>query len=198
MRDVIEVLSVYGVLPAAPLALAATALYTAARFVYLRAAKKPRSGVVTETARGMLVWYLVTLVVVVWLTDLPALLFGRITAAQFAELTFFRGNYTNNERFWELVHGRFYPYRDWGEFVANIVLFMPFGALLPLAFRRLRWWAVDLIGLGTTLVIELVQPFVGRTCDLDDIAANTLGAVIGCAIAKLVMSLYKLFSRKRS
>lgn len=197
MEILIELLSVYGILQAVPLAFAVTALYAAARFIYLRAAKQPRASVVTETARGMLVWYLVTLVVVVWLTDLPALLFGKITAQQFAELTFFRGYYANNERFWELVHGRFYPYRDWGEFVANIVLFVPFGMLLPAAFR-LRWWAVDLIGLGTTLVIELVQPFVGRTCDLDDIAANTLGAVIGCAAAKLVMSLYKLFSRKRS
>lgn len=198
MGILIEILSVYGILPAVPLAFAATVLYAAARFIYLRAAKQPRSGVVTETARGMLVWYLVTLVVVVWFTDLPALLFGRITAAQFAELTFFRGYYANNERFWELVHGRFDPYEDWGELLANIALFVPFGALLPLAFRRLRWWAVDLMGLGTTLVIELVQPFVGRTCDLDDIAANTLGTVIGCAAVKLVMSLYKLFSRKRS
>lgn len=187
MKYVIEMLSAYGFFRAVPLALAATALYAAVRFIYLRALKQPRRGVVTETARALLVWYLVTLVVVVWFPDLPQLVFGRISAAEFSERTFFRGSYISNDRFLRILHGEFYPLYD-RELLANIALFVPFGLLLPAAFR-LRWWAVDLTGLGTTLLVELIQPFFGRSCDVDDIIANTLGTVIGCAIAKLVLVL---------
>lgn len=197
MREFFGALEFYGFIDAIPPAFAATVLYTVIRVIYLRAGGHARESVLTEAARALLVWYLVTLVIVVWVPEFPRLMFGKITPSEFAEITFFRGEYANNGRFWVLVHGNLYLLHDY-ELMANVELFVPFGVLLPLAFRRLRWWAVDLIGLGTTLVIELVQPFVGRTCDLDDIAANTLGAVIGCAVVKLVMSLYKLFSRKRS
>lgn len=197
MREIFGALKFYGFIDAIPLAFAATVLYTVIRVIYLRAGGHARENVLTEAARALLVWYLVTLVIVVWVPEFPRLMFGKITPSEFAELTFFRGEYANNGRFRNIVRGKF-DYFDDAELLANVELFVPFGALLPLAFRRLRWWAVDLIGLGTTLVIELVQPFVGRTCDLDDIAANTLGAVIGCAAAKLFLTIYGLISKKRS
>ncbi len=188
MQNIIALLSVYGFFRAVPLSLAATALYGAVRVIYLRTTGKSRRSAVAETARAMLVYYLATLVVVVWFADLPDFLFGRITAAEFAERTFFRGEYTSNGRFWEIVHGNFYALRD-DELLANIALFVPFGILLPLAFKA-KWWVTDLAGLGTTLTIELVQPLFGRSCDIDDVIANTLGTVIGCAAAKLVSTLY--------
>jgi glycopeptide antibiotics resistance protein len=67
------------------------------------------------------------------------------------------------------------------EFVANIVLFVPFGALALLSWRQMDWrWAV----LGGVLVsssVELVQATLlpGRTGSLQDVVANTLGAAIG-------------------
>lgn len=188
MKRIFEILGNYGIFDAAPLALAATVIYAVIRAVYLRAAKRPCAGVCAEMARGLLVWYMVSLVVVVWLPDLPKLVFGDISPAEFSERTFFRGEYTSNDRFWKLLCGRFYVLHDF-ELLANIALFVPYGILLPTAFRGLKWWAADLIALGTTLVIELVQPFFGRSCDLDDIIANTLGAVLGCAAAKLVIAI---------
>ena len=193
MREIIGALKFYGIFDAIPLALAATAIYSVIRIVYLKAGKNPRADVFSETALGLLVWYLTTLVVVVWFPCLPMLIFGKISLAEFSADTFFFGEYANNGRFLSIFSGRFSALQD-AELLSNIALFVPYGILLPTAFRRLRWWAVDLIALGTTLVIELVQPFVGRSFDVDDIIANTLGAVIGCALTKLVIM---IASRKR-
>lgn len=176
----------YGLFAALPIAAAAAAIYAVIRVIYLKSSRKPRAEMSSEIARGVLVWYLVTLFVIVWFPELPQLIYGKITLKEFAALTFLPGEYGNNRRFLSLLGGNFSVLRD-EELVGNIVLFVPYGALLAVAFRRLPWWAADLIGLGTTLTIELVQPFLERSCDLDDIIANTLGAVIGCAAAKLII-----------
>lgn len=193
MKRIFEILGYYGILEAIPLALASTVIYSAVRSGYLTVKNKRGAGVLSELARGLLVWYLVTLVVVVWFPDLPRLIFGDITFSKFSESTFFRGEYTSNGRFWSILCGRLSALHDL-ELLANIALFIPYGLLLPVAFRRLKWWTADLIALGTTAVIELIQPFFGRSCDVDDIIANTLGAVVGCAAAKLVIT---VASRKK-
>lgn len=192
MSALMEYLYTRGVFGALLISAVAAAIYCAVRILYLRLTRKPRESVFVEIARGLLVWYLVTLVIIVWLEYLPQLVFGRLSAKQFAEWTFFRGTYVNNGRALRALRGDFSAFLN-DEFVINIALFIPYGLLLPTAFRKLRWWAADLIALGTTLCIELFQPFFGRVCDLDDIIANTLGAVIGCGIAKLVLTL----ARKR-
>ncbi|MGI9822611.1 VanZ family protein [Agromyces sp. Marseille-Q5079] len=67
------------------------------------------------------------------------------------------------------------------EFLANIVLFVPFGVLVPVVFPGLRPWMVVALGLLTSAGIELVQ-FVlpTRFPTVSDVVANTLGALIGC------------------
>ena len=70
------------------------------------------------------------------------------------------------------------------EFVANIVLFVPFGALATLSSPRMRWrWAV-LGGVLVSGLVELVQATLlpGRTGSLQDVVANTLGAAIGSGL----------------
>lgn len=192
MGWIIGTLKAYGLFGALPLATASAGIYAAARIAYLRCAKKPRGPFSAEIARGALVAYLVVLFIIVWFPELPKLVYGEITLSEFFSLTFIRGDYAENFRFFALFKGEFYVLRD-EELVGNIVMFVPYGILLAASFQKLRWWAVDLIGLGTTVTIELVQPFLERSCDLDDIIANTLGAVIGCGIAKLVLTL----ARKR-
>lgn len=195
MREIINTLKFYGIIDAIPLAFTATFIYAVIRVIYLRSTGKTRESVITEAARGLLIWYLITLVIVVWLPQLPLLLFGKISPLEFAQETFFRGEYANNRRFLNILCGR-QGFLDDAELVANVELFVPFGVLLPLSFRRLRWWAADLIGLGATVLIELVQPFVGRSFDIDDIIANTIGMVIGCAITKAVVGVYALAARR--
>lgn len=192
MSWIVWTLKAYGLFGALPLALAAAGIYAAARFAYLRCAKKPRGALSAEISRGLLVAYLVVLFIIVWFPELPRLVYGEIRLSEFISLTFARGEYAENFRFLALFKGELWVLKD-RELVGNIVMFVPYGALLAASFQTLRWWAVDLIGLGTTVTIELVQPFLERSCDLDDIIANTLGAVIGCGIAKLIL----ILTRKR-
>ena len=68
------------------------------------------------------------------------------------------------------------------EFIANVLLFVPFGALLTLLLRRRRW--VLPIALAATIVIEMLQAVLlaERTPALSDIIANVLGAGIGMLV----------------
>lgn len=63
----------------------------------------------------------------------------------------------------------------------NILLFIPFGVLLPYAAPRFRcWWLAALTGLEFSIVIELIQLITKRGyTQIDDIWTNTLGALIG-------------------
>lgn len=178
----------YGLFGAVPIALTAAGIYAVCRALYLKRTKKPRAAMSSEIARGFLVAYLVVLLVIVWFPELPKLIYGELPLSEFFALTFLPGDYADNRRFLALLQGDFSVLRD-EELVGNIVMFVPYGILLALSFQKLRWWAVDLIGLGTTTMIELVQPFLERSCDVDDIIANTVGAVIGCGLAKLVLTL---------
>ena len=66
------------------------------------------------------------------------------------------------------------------EALANIVMFVPFGILVPLAMRRPAWTAVPL-GAGFSTAIELSQLafFPERVPTPQDVVMNTLGAAAG-------------------
>lgn len=69
--------------------------------------------------------------------------------------------------------------------VLNIGLFVPFGMLLAVTLRRPTVARVMLIGLVTSLAVEAAQLLLdatistGRVADVDDLIANTLGALCG-------------------
>lgn len=72
------------------------------------------------------------------------------------------------------------------EFVANVVLFVPLGVLLPLAWGSLRRrhlvWTV-VAGLAVSLGIETIQHFVpGRVSDPRDLVSNTFGTLLGVIV----------------
>lgn len=65
--------------------------------------------------------------------------------------------------------------------ILNIVLFIPFGFLSALNFKKLRDKRIYgiLIGLIFTITIEFLQSFTGRFVQLEDIIMNTIGTYIG-------------------
>ena len=72
------------------------------------------------------------------------------------------------------------------EFLANVLMFVPFGVLVWLALARPRWWVVVLLGLATTVTIELVQSTMpSRYSTVSDVIANTLGAAVGVLLVNL-------------
>lgn len=75
--------------------------------------------------------------------------------------------------------------------IMNILMFLPFGYLITeMNPRHLRKWSFALIGgLMASTTIEMIQyVFQLGQSDIDDIIANTLGAVLGYAILRLVWS----------
>lgn len=79
------------------------------------------------------------------------------------------------------------------ELMANVVLFVPPVLLLGVAIGRP---VVVLVGaVVTSGLIELVQavvPALGRSCSTNDWLSNTLGAVLGAALAALALAASRL------
>jgi glycopeptide antibiotics resistance protein len=73
------------------------------------------------------------------------------------------------------------------EFVANMLLFLPFGVFFVLLFGRGRWWLAILLGIALTVGIEFAQQFIpNRVSDVRDVVSNSIGTVIGTMFALLV------------
>ena len=77
------------------------------------------------------------------------------------------------------------------QLAMNIVMFIPYGLLLPIAFRLLRdWWKTGLAVLATTVTIETIQYFIGRSADIDDVIMNLTGGLLGyglyCVLNRLL------------
>jgi glycopeptide antibiotics resistance protein len=73
----------------------------------------------------------------------------------------------------------------------NAVLFFPLGILLPLIWRRLRFWRGLQIALALSIGIELVQVLSRawgsyRSADVNDVILNCLGASVGLALMSLL------------
>lgn len=169
--------------------------YIPIRAVWLKTEQIRRRPLTEEIARALLAGYIAALINIVWIPVPEAV--GTLLSDPRSFIDYFRGgSYARNYEVLRCLFVEFRPLMLLHDFemLANIALFVPLGFLLSIAFRRLKWWQTDLICLGTTFVVETVQPFFGRACDLDDIIMNALGGVIGCAAAKLALV---MFGRKR-
>ena len=74
---------------------------------------------------------------------------------------------------------------DLRTFVLNVVMTIPLGVLTPLILRVRTARRAALVGFVVSLFIEVVQGFTdvflssGRTADVNDLVANTTGALVG-------------------
>jgi glycopeptide antibiotics resistance protein len=72
----------------------------------------------------------------------------------------------------------------------NFLLFVPLGILIPLVWRRLRFWSGLQIAIAVSCSIELVQylsrVWVHRTADVNDVILNVFGASLGLALVSLL------------
>ena len=83
------------------------------------------------------------------------------------------------------------------EFSANIVLFVPVGLFLVILAGGRRWWLGPLAGFGVSCGIELGQLVFlpARFATVNDVIANSTGAIIGTALALFVLLLHHQTSR---
>ncbi|WP_343207915.1 VanZ family protein [Anaerolentibacter hominis] len=67
-----------------------------------------------------------------------------------------------------------------GGFIANIVLFIPLGFLLPLFWQSCRkFYKTLILGAFVSAAIEIWQMFLIRVTDIDDFFANSAGVLLG-------------------
>lgn len=71
------------------------------------------------------------------------------------------------------------------ENIMNVVVFIPVGLLLGIAFKQVTWCKALLIGCEISAVIELLQFFLMRGfSEVDDVIHNTVGCLIGWCMVK--------------
>ena len=70
----------------------------------------------------------------------------------------------------------------------NIVIFMPFGFLVPILGRKKRnFWFTSLLSFALSLTVECIQLVTRTGCfDVDDIFLNTIGGMLGYLVCALV------------
>jgi len=85
-------------------------------------------------------------------------------------------------------------FETWGRsfhmhalFIENIIMFIPFGVLVPMLFKRFRCgWQCVLLGFLCSCGIEIAQHITQRGyMQLDDVVTNTLGTLVGWSIWKV-------------
>ena len=86
-----------------------------------------------------------------------------------------------------------YSAKTMANVLLNVAMFVPLGFLLPLLWKKFRkWYAAIPTGFGFSLAIELAQLITCKgVFDVDDLFANTLGAMIGYLLIMTVLSLFK-------
>ena len=102
-------------------------------------------------------------------------------------------SYWAGSPWWTMIH--YVPFAvDAASFVLNIVMFVPFGLLLATSWPRLdsvRRLAVYAVAASST--IEMTQLVLGltvgsrRTVDINDLIANTAGALAGLLVLRVAV-----------
>jgi glycopeptide antibiotics resistance protein len=103
----------------------------------------------------------------------------------------------------QVVTDNFVPFRTIGIYfdnldsafwvsqaIGNLLLLLPLGLFGPLVLPWLsRWWRVALVAVLVSACIETVQLLIpDRSADVDDVLINTLGALLGYGVLRLVRS----------
>ena len=88
--------------------------------------------------------------------------------------------------------------REWRNIILNIMMFVPFGFLLPLVSKKFQaFWKTYLAGFLFTFLIEMTQLlFHLGICELDDFMNNTVGAMIGYGFYRLCVFILKKWKKQ--
>lgn len=93
--------------------------------------------------------------------------------------------------FWSYARMKSIQSRILSENIMNVVAFLPIGFLLKIAYNKLKFWHAAIVGCCFSVFIELLQLVFKRgQCEIDDVIHNTLGCVMGFAMAMGISTLY--------
>ena len=66
--------------------------------------------------------------------------------------------------------------------IGNILIFIPFGYFVSSYIKASKISHILIVSSVTSLVVVIVQKYIGRSFDIDDILLNVVGAIIGFLI----------------
>ncbi len=91
-----------------------------------------------------------------------------------------------------------FSFKNWANVLLNVAMFVPLGIMLPWIHRIFRKWYAMLCGaFSFSLTIEVLQTVTHRGLfDVDDLFANTLGAIFGYGSYMAVRSIFVKEERK--
>ena len=80
---------------------------------------------------------------------------------------------------------------DFKNTILNIILFIPLGIMLPFLWEKYNTLSETLIfGFSMSLAIELLQILTYRATDINDLIANTVGAVLGYFVFRVISCMF--------
>ena len=106
----------------------------------------------------------------------------------FYVVTFLDVNYGTNNfiPFHEIFRYEFGSVYFLHNVLGNIILFIPFGYFVSHIMASKKPYAMFIISIITSVVIEFTQLKIGRTFDVDDIILNLIGAILGYIVYLLI------------
>ena len=83
------------------------------------------------------------------------------------------------------------------QLIGNILMFVPFGILVPVCFRRARSvWKILAVSFSFSLAIETTQLYTHTGLfELVDLLNNTAGGLIGYFLFQIIYGIYKLLAK---
>lgn len=135
-----------------------------------------------EIAKGLFVCYLIGLIN---LTLVPSNFWSYIWAHIFigysgSEIILFNGEFNLIPSIIKILMGEL-TIGSWVKtmLVGNLLMFIPFGFFLPIVTNKVYSHNIVKLALAIPVVIEIIQPIVSRSFDIDDIIMNFVGIMIG-------------------
>lgn len=140
----------------------------------------------TEIMRWLFVCYLTGLINLILV---PANLWMCIWANVFvgyshSEIVFFSGDFNLVPTVFKWITGELTIGR-WvlKMLVYNFLMFVPFGFFLPFVSEKINNRSIWKVAVIVPIIVEVIQPVVGRSFDVDDLILNFAGIIVGDFIA---------------
>lgn len=157
------------------------ASYLIWRFIYLKKKQIPVSWGL-EMVRTLFVCYLTGLINLVLV---PRNFWSGIWANIFigysgSEIGLFDGSFNFTPIIFKII-SREVTLGSWVKtmLVGNLLMFIPMGFFIPLVTSKVDFKRMLKIAVVVPIIIEVIQPIVGRSFDIDDIILNFAGIMMG-------------------
>jgi glycopeptide antibiotics resistance protein len=101
-----------------------------------------------------------------------------------SEIAFFSGEFNLVPIFFKWIAGELTVGR-WvlKMLIYNFLMFVPFGFFLPFVSKKINYRSIWKIVVIIPIAVEVIQPVVGRSFDVDDLFLNFAGIIVGYFVA---------------